>query len=121
MENTCNLGCPKDFAFIIKSFHDGMHAWLSVGGNMAGHIPIDYRAKHEDVLSTTPFSLYFAATLTHPCVVNSSLWIYAKYRSSGRLFKYRSFGSFLTCVDLPPIRKSSSFLFVTVFMKMTVT
>ncbi|CAI9717500.1 Hypothetical predicted protein [Octopus vulgaris] len=34
------LGCPDHFVTIIKSFHDGMEAWVNVGSGMAGPITV---------------------------------------------------------------------------------
>ncbi|CAI9716863.1 Hypothetical predicted protein [Octopus vulgaris] len=87
------LGCPDHFVSIIQSFHDGMEAWVNVGGAMEGPIPVENGVKQGDILALTLFSLYFAATFTHVFAKVSSLGIYVRYRSSGRLFNLRRFAA----------------------------
>ncbi|CAI9741001.1 Hypothetical predicted protein [Octopus vulgaris] len=66
-------GCPDHIVSIIKSFHDGMEAWVNVGGAMAGPSPVENGVKQGDTLAPTLFSLYFAATFTHTFAKKQSI------------------------------------------------
>ena len=87
------LGCPDHFVSMIRYFHDGMEAWVNIGGDMAGPIPVENGVKQGDILAPTLFSLYFAAVFTHAFAEVNHLGIYVRYRSSGRLFNIRRFSA----------------------------
>ncbi|CAI9716018.1 Hypothetical predicted protein [Octopus vulgaris] len=87
------LGCPDHVVSIIKSFYDGMKAWVNVDGGIAGSIPVENGIKQVDILAPPLFSLYFAAAFTHAFAKVSSLGIYVRYRSSGHLFNLRRFAA----------------------------
>ena len=78
-------GCPEKLINIIKQFHYGMKAQVSVGGEPSDAFVVNHGVKQGCVLAPTLFSLYLTAVLD---TINEGLnkGVFLRTRTDGKLF-----------------------------------
>ena len=84
------LGVPPKFRNILRQFHDGMQACVSVGGQQSPCFNVDVGVKQGCVLAPTIFNLFLSVvTLLAHKLLDPSDGVQIQYRLDGNLFNIR--------------------------------
>ena len=84
------FGCPPKFLTMIRIFHDGMSARVSVGGTLSEAFEVTVGVKQGCVLAPVIFNIYMAAiTLVATKNLDYRHGVSIRYRLDGNLFNLR--------------------------------
>ena len=84
------FGCPPRFMTILRAFHEGMSARVSVGGILSNSFEVTVGVKQGCVLAPVIFNIYMAAiTFLARRDMNAEQGITYRYRLDGSLFNLR--------------------------------
>ena len=89
------LGVPPKFRNILRQFHDGMQACVSVGGQQSPFLSVDVGVKQGCVLAPTIFNIFLSTvTLLSHKLLDPSDGVQIQYRLDGNLFNIRRLQAF---------------------------
>ena len=84
------FGCPPRFLTILRAFHEGMSARVSVGGVLSDSFEVTVGVKQGCVLAPVIFNIYMSAiTFLAKRSMNADQGITYRYRLDGGLFNLR--------------------------------
>ena len=88
------FGCPSKFVAMLRLFHDGMTAKVSVGSETSDSFDVSVGVKQGCVLAPVLFNIYLVAvTLLSQNVPNNNDGVRIRYRLDGSVFNLRRLSS----------------------------
>ncbi|CAI9723584.1 Hypothetical predicted protein [Octopus vulgaris] len=83
-------GCPHKLLAMLRQFHDGMQARVTLGGDQSNYFNVQVGVKQSCVLAPFFFNVFLVAmTLLSRYDLNSEDGIPTRYRHDGSLFNLR--------------------------------